>query len=163
MEKNERIEQKREELAQLLDGVPEIQKKATADLVDQAAFLAVTLEDLAENINHNGTVETYTNGEHQKGRKMSSDAKSYALFVSRYSNIISKLLKLVPGDGCRKHETPEDKMMMHEERALKYAKEKELEREAMAAFNEALDAGEVDAWHLSDFIDKYKAEHDIKK
>ena len=109
MEKAERIEAKRAELTALLSGMSENKKKIAADLIKQAAFLGVTLEDLNENINKNGTVEEYTNGANQSGRKVSSDAKLYSNLIAKYSSIITKLLKIVPdekGTG-RRIENPE--------------------------------------------------------
>lgn len=110
MEKAERIAEKRAELEKLMAGLTANKKKIAGDLIRQAAFLGVTLEDLAESISINGTTEEYTNGANQSGRKVSSDAKLYSNLITKYSAIITKLIKLAPEEKrpARKIESPEN-------------------------------------------------------
>lgn len=109
MNKAERIEAKRQELEQNFAGLSEKQKNIAADLIEQAAFLGVTLEDLNDDINKNGTTEEYTNGANQSGRKVSSSAKLYSNLIAKYSAIITKLLKIAPEEKgpARIFENPE--------------------------------------------------------
>lgn len=96
MTKEQRIENKRAELMEVYAGLSENELKVAAGLIDQAAFLGVTLEDLAESITKNGTIEEYTNGKNQSGRKISSDAKLYNSLIAKYTAITTKLLQIVP-------------------------------------------------------------------
>ena len=109
MEKSERIAAKRAELEAVLSDLSDEQRKLAADLIGQAAFLSVTLEDLNESITRDGTTEEYTNGRNQAGRKVSSDAKLYAQLIARYSGIVTKLMKFAPTKKyIVERETPED-------------------------------------------------------
>lgn len=96
MTKDERIELKRAELMESFERLPAEQLKVARDLISQAAFMAVELEDLAEIISREGMTEEYVNGQFQRGRKISSNAKQHSVMVSKYLAITSKLLKLVP-------------------------------------------------------------------
>lgn len=96
MDKNERIELKRAELMQSFETLQPEQLKVAKDLISQAAFMAVELEDLAEIISSEGMTEEYTNGANQSGRKVSSNAKMYGVLIGKYNSIVSKLLGIVP-------------------------------------------------------------------
>ncbi len=96
MDKNERIELKRAELMQSFETLPAEQLKVAQDLIAQAGFMAVELEDLAEIISKEGMTEVYTNGANQSGRKISSNAKMYGVLIGKYNSIIAKLLAIVP-------------------------------------------------------------------
>ena len=154
MEKGERIEAKRQELKRILAGLPENKKRIAADLIEQAAFMAVTLEDLNENINKNGTVEEYTNGANQSGRKVSSDAKLYTNLIAKYSAIISKLIKLAPDEIDARRETPEqyDHIERAKMEANDRAKEYKKHQKAEAAFLDALAAGKVTQDDFNAFV-----------
>ena len=86
MEKDKRIEEKRNELLSVLDTLPEEKKKVASDLIDQASFLSVFLEDLADDIKESGPTEIYTNGRNQSGRKVSSSAKLYSSLIAKYTS-----------------------------------------------------------------------------
>ena len=96
MDKNERIELKRAELMQSFETLPAEQLKVAQDLIAQAGFMAVELEDLAEIISKEGMTEVYTNGANQSGRKISSNAKMYGVLIGKYNSVIAKLLAIVP-------------------------------------------------------------------
>lgn len=96
LDKDQRIDQKKSELMETFEELPEEQLKIASDLIAQAAFLAVTLQDLAEIISEEGMTEEYTNGTNQSGRKISSNAKMYNSLIGKYNTIVGSLLKLVP-------------------------------------------------------------------
>lgn len=131
MDKVERINAKKTELMETFRDLSDDQLKVAADLISQAAFMAVTLEDLADSITENGTVEEYTNGANQSGRKISSDAKLYSSLIAKYTQIVSKLLPMVPG-RTRSQSTAADearKRAEHEARKAQAAMEERRERE----------------------------------
>ena len=154
MEKPERIEAKRQELNRILAGLPDNQREIAADLIDQAAFLAVELEDLNADIIEHGSTETYTNGANQSGRKVSSAAKLYSSLIARYSGIITKLLKLAPDDNRTRRQVPEHNE--HIEHAIieaeNRAAEEKKRQKAEQAFMEALDAGKITQDDYYDFM-----------
>lgn len=96
MDKNERIELKRAELMKSFETLPAEQLKVAQDLIAQAGFMAVELEDLAEIISKEGMTEQYTNGANQSGRKISSNAKMYGVLIGKYNSVVAKLLAIVP-------------------------------------------------------------------
>ena len=96
MDKNERIEFKRAELIKSFESLPAEQLKVATDLISQAAFIAVELEDLAEIISKEGMTEEYQNGANQRGRKISSNAQIYTTLIEKYKSISFGLLKIVP-------------------------------------------------------------------
>lgn len=96
MTKDDRIKTKRDDLMRTFSTLSEEELQVASGLIDQAAFLAVTLEDLADVIKAEGVTEEYTNGANQAGRKISSNAKAYTAMVGKYTTITSKLLQMVP-------------------------------------------------------------------
>ena len=94
--KEQRIAKKRAELMETFEEMPEEELKVASDLISQAAFLGVTLQDLAAAISEEGVVESYSNGGGQSGKKVSSNAKMYSTLLGKYTNIIVRLLKIVP-------------------------------------------------------------------
>lgn len=93
--KEERINQ---ELAQLTDrfsGVDENKKAVIASLIQNAAFMKVTLEDLQAIINAEGVTEAYQNGANQHGTKQSSTLQSYNALIKNYAAVIKTLTAIV--------------------------------------------------------------------
>ena len=135
MDKNERIELKRAELMQSFERLPAEKLKVAEDLIGQAAFMAVELEDLAEIISKEGMTEIYTNGANQSGRKVSSNAKMYGVLIGKYNSIVAQLMKHVPPHV----ETETERLERREKRAI----QKQVEADSFAAVckyvNEALD------------------------
>lgn len=70
-------------------------------LIKNAAFMAVTLEDLQEEINKNGVVSTYQNGENQWGTKQSPEAQTYISLINRYNSVMKQLIDLLPEEKHR--------------------------------------------------------------
>jgi len=65
-------------------------------LIQNAAFMAVSLRDLQEQIKKDGWVEDYQNGANQKGRKTGSAAVLYTKLINNYRQTIGDLCKLLP-------------------------------------------------------------------
>lgn len=135
MDKNERIELKRTELMQSFETLPAEKLKVAEDLIGQAAFMAVELEDLAEIISEEGMVEEYQNGKSQRGRKISSNAKMYSALIGKYNAIITRLLKIVPTHV----ETETEKLKRHELNAIQKRVEEDNFKTAIGFVNRAKD------------------------
>ena len=160
METSERIDAKRRELEEVFADLSDEQKKIAGDLIAQAAFLSVTLEDLNEQISAEGCVESYTNGKNQGGRKISSAAKAYTNLIGKYSAITSKLLQLAPAGRGAKRETPEDKLREYQEKREAEAEEfkkKNLHKEWIyrSKFLPAVAAGEAEADEFEEFYSDF--------
>ena len=65
-------------------------------LIKNAAFMAVSLEELQEIINAEGYVVEYQNGENQKGTKQSDAVKTHIAMTKNHAAIIKQLTDLVP-------------------------------------------------------------------
>lgn len=70
-------------------------------LIEQAAFMRVTLDGLQETINENGVSDEYKNGANQYGTKASAEMSAYNSLVKNYANIIDKLDKMLPSAKTR--------------------------------------------------------------
>ena len=70
--------------------------KTCAALIDRAAFLTISLEDLEAELNENGWTETYTNGRNQEGIKKAAAAEAHISLTKNLTAIMKQLLELVP-------------------------------------------------------------------
>jgi hypothetical protein len=96
LSKDERISIELERLSQKFASLDENKKAVLAPMIQNAAFMRVTLEDLQEIINRDGVVETYRNGENQYGQKPSSTLQSYNQLIRNYAAVMKSLTGLVP-------------------------------------------------------------------
>mgnify|MGYP001486926503 FL=1 len=71
-------------------------KKATQSLIENAAFMVVTLEDLQETINREGVISEYQNGANQWGTKKSPEVEIYNTMIKNHMSIIKQLTDLLP-------------------------------------------------------------------
>lgn len=83
-------------------------KTAVKSLVENAAFMAVTLQDLQEAINLNGPVEKYQNGANQHGIKKSSEVEVYNSMIKNYSSVMKQLTDLLPKGNSGDGKPPDD-------------------------------------------------------
>lgn len=67
-------------------------------LINNAAFMYVTLLSLQQEILLNGCVEEYQNGANQSGIKESSAVKVYNNMIRSYNTVIKNLIGLLPDE-----------------------------------------------------------------
>lgn len=65
-------------------------------MLEEAAFLKVTLEDLRAEISANGTTDEYKNGANQFGTKVSANLQSYNSTLKNYFVLLEKIVKMFP-------------------------------------------------------------------
>ena len=65
-------------------------------LIKNAAFMAVSLEELQEIINEEGYTVEYQNGANQSGTKQSDAVKTHIAMTKNHAAIIKQLCELVP-------------------------------------------------------------------
>ena len=65
-------------------------------LIKNAAFMAVSLEELQEIINEEGYTVEYQNGANQSGTKQSDAVKTHIAMTKNHAAIIKQLCDLVP-------------------------------------------------------------------
>lgn len=94
--KEEKIEAEVKRISQLLSEVDGKSKKIVQSLIKNAAFMAVTLEELQETMNENGVVSEYQNGANQWGTKKSPEVEIYNTMIKNHSTIMKQLTDLLP-------------------------------------------------------------------
>lgn len=73
-------------------------------LIENAAFMTITMEDLQKEINEKGCISEYQNGENQWGTKKSPEVEVYTTMVQRHATVMKQLTDLIP----RKQPVPKD-------------------------------------------------------
>lgn len=91
-----RIRKENARLLKLYATLPANKLEIVTPLIQNAAFLKVTLEDLQTEINSQGCVDTYQNGTAQSGKKASAEISAYNTSLKNYTTIIEKLDKMLP-------------------------------------------------------------------
>lgn len=101
--KNERIKVKNTEvrkeflkLKKIYRFLPKETFKVNENLIKNAAFMAVSLEELQAIIDKNGYTEEYKNGQNQMGMKKTSEVDIYNTYIKNYTTIIKILNDLLP-------------------------------------------------------------------
>lgn len=99
---NVRAEYRR--LLKLYQDAPKKRLDLIRKLIMQAAFMAITLDDLAQKIKENGVAEAYQNGANQSGIKKSVEVEVYNTMSKNYAGIMKQLADMLPketggGDG----------------------------------------------------------------
>ena len=70
--------------------------KTAKKLIENAAFMAITLDDLQTAMNETGVISEYQNGENQWGTKKSPEVDVYNTMIKNYASIIKQLIDLAP-------------------------------------------------------------------
>ena len=94
--KTTRIKREKDRLEEIFQGLEKNKLDTCAALIDRAAFITISLEDLEEELNETGWVETYQNGESQFGMKKSAAADVHISLTKNVNAIMKQLLDLVP-------------------------------------------------------------------
>ena len=96
MAKDELILKEVTRLTSVFKDIDKGKMKLCSKLIQNAAFMSVTLEELQGIINSKGVTEKYQNGENQSGVKKSSEVDIYNNFIKQYTVIIRQLNDLLP-------------------------------------------------------------------
>lgn len=96
--KEDYIRAEKKRLAKIFDRLPQNAASAAEKLIDNAAFMAVSLQELQEIINEKGYVEEYQNGANQSGIKKSSECDIYNTMIKNFNATMKQLFDLLP-DG----------------------------------------------------------------
>ena len=91
-----RVKSKQNKLKKIFQSIEENKKNLVSDLIYQASFMSVKLEDLSKFIMENGIKEEYKNGENQFGYKERVEMKMYNTIVKNYTSVIKQLTELLP-------------------------------------------------------------------
>lgn len=91
-------------LKRLFKKLPKNKLELAKGLIENAAFMYVTLKELTDTININGVKEQYKNGKNQYGYKDSTENKTYDKMIKNYNNTIKQLNDMLP----KEFEKPKD-------------------------------------------------------
>ena len=98
MTKSRKISDELYKLRKLFRGLPENQRQLCDGLMQNAAFMAVTLRELQAEIAKNGAVVSCQSGNGFNTIKDNPAQKAYTTMIARYSGIITQLLSLLPAE-----------------------------------------------------------------
>ena len=91
-----RINREKARLLKVFDGIDANKLETCQALIDRAAFITVSLQDVEEELNRTGWIEPYQNGEKQSGMKKAAAADVHISLTKNLSTIIKQLLEFVP-------------------------------------------------------------------
>ena len=83
----------------LFGALPENERAFIQPLLENAAFMRVTLDKLQQEIRKNGVIETYQNGAAQHGMKMSAAIQAYNQTMKTYHALMDKLIGRLPEEA----------------------------------------------------------------
>jgi len=96
IEKDARIKKEMLKLRRLFKDMEKSTMDTVSSLINNAAFMSITLEDLQETINLEGAIAKYQNGENQWGTKKSPEVDIYNTMIKNHMAIIRQLSDLLP-------------------------------------------------------------------
>lgn len=99
LSKDDRIKKAKSVLLRQFSKLDTKRKKTVESLIENAAFMIVTLEDLQESINLNGVISEYQNGQNQWGTKKSPEVEIYNTMMKNHMQVMKQLTDLLPDEG----------------------------------------------------------------
>jgi len=96
LSKEKRIQAEYARMKKLFAALPENELNFCDPLLQNAAFMKATLEDLQLAINANGVTDVYQNGANQSGTKASADLQAYNSLAKVYNALMDKLSGKLP-------------------------------------------------------------------
>lgn len=138
LKKEKRIQEELDRIKVYFVDLDENEKAVIDPMLQNSAFMKVTLEDLQVRIIAEGVIDTYQNGANQYGTKQSATLQSYNALIKNYAAVTKTLFNLLP---YKKAPTPaqlfsKPKTSAELERELEEAREREKEA-----------AEEQERWH----------------
>ena len=98
IEKNKKIKKEKQKLKKIFNKIDKNRQTIVEKLIDNVAFMSITLDELKEDIKKHGVKETYMNGNNQFGFKESIESKTYNTMLKNYMNAVKQLIDLLPDD-----------------------------------------------------------------
>ena len=96
LSKEARIKAEYTRMKKLFSAMPENELNFCEPLLQNAAFMCATLQDLQKAINENGVTDSYQNGANQSGTKASADLQAYNSLAKVYNALMDKLSAKLP-------------------------------------------------------------------
>lgn len=96
LSKDEKIKKEYNRLKRIFRDLDKNKLQTVESLIKNAAFMAVSLEELQEIINIEGYTVEYQNGANQSGTKQSDAVKTHIAMTKNHAAIIKQLCEMVP-------------------------------------------------------------------
>lgn len=93
---SQRIAAEERRLARTFKDIDEKRKATTRGLIQRAAFMRISLEDLEEDLNKNGFTELFSQGDQEPYQRERPTAKIYNTMNASYQKIVRQLTDLLP-------------------------------------------------------------------
>ena len=100
MDRDKRIAQELARISVHFKRVDANQRAMIEPLLQNAAFMAITLQDLQKIINSEGATDEYCNGANQYGEKPSASLQAYNSMIKNYAGVIKALSQLLPKEDA---------------------------------------------------------------
>ena len=102
--KRKRADDELEKLEKLFSPLPENERSFIQPLLENAAFMRATLDELQIKIRLEGATDEYQNGANQCGMKISASIQAYNQVMKTYHSLMDKLMAKLPeeSDGTEK-------------------------------------------------------------
>ena len=117
LEKEKKIKQEVNRIKKLYKDIDKSKTKVLEGLISQAAFMKNTLEELRDDLLHNGTTEWFEQGE-QCFKRERPEYKVYSTFIQRYSTVMKQLIDILP-EEVKKEEDDELMSFVKKGKALR--------------------------------------------
>lgn len=98
MQEVKRTSKELSKLRKIFKDIEPAKRKTVEKLIENAAFMAESLNELQEIIRVKGFTEEYQNGANQCGVKKCSEVEIYNTMIKNYTSVIKQLTDLLP-DG----------------------------------------------------------------
>ena len=96
MSKEDYIKCEIKRLSKIFENLTQDAAAVAEKLIENAAFMAVTLNELQGIINVKGYIEEYQNGENQFGTKKSSEVDIYNTMIKNFNTTMKQLIDMLP-------------------------------------------------------------------
>lgn len=96
MSKDDYIKCEIKRLKKIFENLTQDAASVAEKLIENAAFMAVSLNELQRLINEKGYTEEYQNGENQFGTKKSSEVDIYNTMIKNFNTTMKQLIDMLP-------------------------------------------------------------------
>lgn len=96
LEKDKKIKKEILKFKRIFKNLDDNSKKITENLINKAAFMSVSLDELQDIINQKGYTEEYQNGANQSGIKKCSELEIYNTMVKNFTSVINQMYSMLP-------------------------------------------------------------------
>lgn len=95
LERDKKIKQEINKIKKIFKDFPKDKTKVIEGLINEAAFMKVSLEDTRVDLIKNGLTELFEQGEQSFNRER-PEVKIYSNFMKLYSSVMKQLIDLLP-------------------------------------------------------------------